>query len=334
MGPSGAVTSARPAIRFDALRTLAYQQETLRRQSSQAIGVTGRHIRQILPGSHQRVLTDVVPAANPGGGLHPPGTNDGVSFDRMTGPAGRSAPGRTPAGPRGGPRFGSDAFYAAIGRAFVAMCAIVPVLFAIELVNWATGQHISAVGGIRPHHLDGLDGVVLAPFLHGSFDHVLANSVPLILLGTFVLAAGARRFVYTTIIIAVVSGLGVWFTGNPGTVVVGASGVVFGYLGVLLTRGVVERSPWNAAVGLLIGLLYGWQLVATLPGNPRVSWQAHLFGFVGGVLAAVILRRRARPGGPRSRGRRPSGPAPGGAAPGGSGPLSPPGPGDTLTLPG
>ncbi len=189
-------------------------------------------------------------------------------------------------------RFGTDAFYSAIGRAFVAMCAAVPVLFLIELLDRVTGNHLDQAGGIRPHHLDGLDGIVFAPFLHASFSHVLANSIPLILLGTFVLASGTTRFLLTTAFIALVSGLGVWFTGDGNSVVVGASGVIFGYLGVLLMRGIVERSWWHIAVGLLIGLLYGWQLVGALPGDERVSWQAHLFGFVGGLVAAIIFRRR------------------------------------------
>jgi membrane associated rhomboid family serine protease len=188
--------------------------------------------------------------------------------------------------------FGTDAFYVSIGRAFVAMCAIVPVLFLIEALDQLTGHKLDALGGIEPHALSGIDGVIFAPFLHASFQHVLANSIPLILLGTFVLAAGTRRFIASTALIVLVSGLGVWFVGNPRTIVIGASGVVFGYLGVLLARGVVERSWWNIAVGVLIGLLYGWQLVGVLPTDERVSWQAHLFGFGAGVVAAVLFRRR------------------------------------------
>ena len=89
-----------------------------------------------------------------------------------------------------------------------------------------------------------------------------------------------------------VSGVGTWFLGRPDTIVVGASGVIFGYLGLLLARGIVERSWWDVGVGVLIGLLYGWQLVAMLPTDERVSWQAHLCGFAGGLVAAVLFRRR------------------------------------------
>jgi membrane associated rhomboid family serine protease len=189
-------------------------------------------------------------------------------------------------------RFGTEAFYASIGRAFVAMCAFVPVLFLIEFLDRLTGERLDQDGGIRPHHLDGLDGIVFSPFLHAGYAHVLANSIPLILLGTFVLAAGATRFLFTTVFIALVAGVGVWFIGDADTVVVGASGVIFGYLGVILMRGVVERSWWHIAVGLLIGLLYGWQLFGVLPGEEGVSWQGHLCGFIGGLVAAVLFRRR------------------------------------------
>ncbi|BCJ66413.1 rhomboid family intramembrane serine protease [Polymorphospora rubra] len=189
-------------------------------------------------------------------------------------------------------RFGTEAFYAALGRAFVAMCAVVPVLFVIEALDVWLVAGFDPAFGIIPRRIEGLDGVFFGPFLHHGFDHLYSNSVPLILLGTFVLAAGARRFLYSTLVIILVSGLGVWFTGSPHSVVVGASGVVFGYLGLLLMRGIVERSWWNLGVVLLVGLLYGWQLIGILPTDPQVSWQGHLFGFIGGLLAAIVFRRR------------------------------------------
>jgi membrane associated rhomboid family serine protease len=189
-------------------------------------------------------------------------------------------------------RFGTDGFYAALGRAFVAMCAVVPVLFAVEALDEWLGAGLDAEAGIIPRRISGLDGIVFGPFLHHGFDHLYSNSVPLILLGTFVLAAGARRFLLSTLVIMIASGLGVWFTGSPNTIVVGASGVIFGYLGLLLMRGIVERSRWNFAVVLLVALLYGWQLIGILPTDAMISWQGHLFGFLGGMAAAILFRRR------------------------------------------
>lgn len=199
-------------------------------------------------------------------------------------------------------RFGTDAFFGAVGRAFVAMCAAVPVLFVIEGIDAWLGGGFDVNAGIIPRRIDGLDGIFFGPFLHVDFDHLYGNSVPLILLGTFVLAAGVRRFLYSTLFIVLVSGFGVWLTGSPDTVVVGASGVIFGYLGLLIVRGVVERSWWNLGVVLLVGLLYGWEIAGILPTDAPVSWQGHLSGLVGGAAAAVLFRRR-RSDGPHPFGR-------------------------------
>jgi membrane associated rhomboid family serine protease len=191
-------------------------------------------------------------------------------------------------------RIGTQAFYAALGRAFLVMCAVVPVLALIELIDQSMHGSLDAIAGIRPRDAAGLAGIVLAPLVHDGWEHLLANSTPLILLGTFVLASGARRFWPATLLIAIVSGLGVWLLTPRDYLVVGASGIIFGWLGFLLMRGIVERSLFNIGVAVVVGLLYGWQLVTVLPAAGRVSWQGHLFGFVGGLIAAVLFRRRSQ----------------------------------------
>ena len=189
-------------------------------------------------------------------------------------------------------RFGTVAFYASLGRAFVTMCAVIPLLFLIEIIDIGTGGYLDVAGGIIPHRLDGLDGVLFSPFLHAGWDHLYGNSIPLILVGTFALAGGARRFIWSTALIMLISGLGVWFIGSPNSVVVGASGVVFGYLGLLVARGFVERNWWNLGVAAFIGLLYWYQLYNVLPTDQPISWQGHLLGLVAGMIAAVVFRRR------------------------------------------
>lgn len=189
-------------------------------------------------------------------------------------------------------KFGTVPFYASLGRAFVTMCAVIPFLFLVEVIDIGVDGYLDVAGGIIPHRLDGLDGVLFSPFLHAGWDHLYGNSVPLILVGTFALAGGARRFIYSTGLIMLVSGLGVWFIGSPNSVVVGASGVVFGYLGLLFARGFVERSWWNLGVAAFIGLLYWYQLYNVLPTDQPISWQGHLLGLVGGMIAAVLFRRR------------------------------------------
>jgi membrane associated rhomboid family serine protease len=192
--------------------------------------------------------------------------------------------------------FGTPAFYASIGRAFVAMCAVIPFLFLIEAVDQVTGHALDRDGGIVSGEVRGLDGIVFSPFLHGSFAHLYSNAVPLIITGTFVLAGGTARALKVTAVVALFSGLGVWLVSPRGLTTIGASGVIFGYLGYLLTRSLIERTWWSFAVAALVGLLY-WSVFANVvPGAPLVSWQAHLFGLLGGVVAALLFRsRRPRP---------------------------------------
>lgn len=190
-------------------------------------------------------------------------------------------------------RFGTDAFYGSIGRAFVTMCGIIPILFLIEALDQAIGPGtLDLAGGIIPRRPDGLDGVLLSPFLHSGWDHLYGNAVPLILVGTFAMAGGARRFIWSTLTIMLISGIGVWLIGDDGTVVVGASGVIFGYLGLLFARGLVERSWWNLGVAAFIGLLYWYQIYNILPTDKAISWQGHLLGLIGGFIAAFLFRRR------------------------------------------
>jgi membrane associated rhomboid family serine protease len=196
-------------------------------------------------------------------------------------------------------RFGTQAFYAALGRAFVVMCGVVPVLAFIEFLDQTLNGRLDAIAGIRPRDEAGLAGIVLAPLVHDGWDHLLANSTPLILLGTFVLASGVRRFWLATLFIAVCSGVGVWLLTSPNYLVIGASGIIFGWLGFLLMRGIVERSLFNIGVAVVVGLLYGWQLGGVLPAaGSHISWQGHLFGFVGGLVAAMVFRRRREPADP------------------------------------
>jgi len=150
--------------------------------------------------------------------------------------------------------------------------------------------------GIRPRSVDGLEGIVLSPFLHGGLAHLANNSVPFVVFGLLVFLNGLRNFVVTTLLSLFVGGLGVWLVGAPSTVHIGASGVVFGYLGYLLLRGYFSRSVGAILLSLLLVVLYGGALWGLLPIQTGVSWTAHLFGFLGGGLSAYLLRRR----GPRS----------------------------------
>lgn len=140
--------------------------------------------------------------------------------------------------------------------------------------------------GIRPLETEGLSGILAAPLLHGGFGHLIGNTVPLLVLGFVLLLGGVRRWAAVTAVVWLVGGLGTWLFGGAGTLHIGASGVVFGWLTYLIVRGFFSRRPAQITVGALVFLFYGGMLLGVLPNQPGVSWQGHLFGAVGGVLAA------------------------------------------------
>lgn len=145
--------------------------------------------------------------------------------------------------------------------------------------------------GIQPRDTDELVDVFPAAFLHFGWDHVAANTVPLVIFGFLAALRGLVRCIGVVLVIIVTSGLGVWLTAPEGTNTAGASGVVFGLFGYLLVRGFVERDALDITVGVTVALLYGSILWGVLPTSSGISWQGHLFGLIGGVFAAFWLRR-------------------------------------------
>ncbi|HEU4839828.1 MAG TPA: rhomboid family intramembrane serine protease, partial [Ilumatobacteraceae bacterium] len=175
--------------------------------------------------------------------------------------------------------------------AFVPMVVMIAVMWAVEVVDVPLDGRLDRFG-IRPRQLDGLDGVVLAPFLHLGWAHLIANTVPFVVMGGVICLSGAKRFVQVTVIVGLVSGLGVWLTGAADSLVIGASGLVFGYLTYLVARGVFARNLLYLAVGAAVLAVYGGVIWGVLP-RPGISWQGHLFGAIGGVVAAAVLHGTA-----------------------------------------
>jgi membrane associated rhomboid family serine protease len=153
-------------------------------------------------------------------------------------------------------------------------------------------------GGIQPRESEGLLGILFAPLLHGGYDHLISNTIPLLVLGTLVAASGGRAvFWKVTAVVVVLGGLGTWLIAPSNTVTIGASGLVFGYLGYLLVAGIRTRHWRDLLIGVVVLLVYGTLLLGALPwavaGN--VSWQAHLTGALSGGLAAWWLAPRPAP---------------------------------------
>ncbi len=156
-----------------------------------------------------------------------------------------------------------------------------------EGIDWFLGGALNQLG-VMPRNTDWLWGIALAPFLHGNFAHLIGNTIPFLVLGWFILLDGTGTFFAVFFLSALTAGLGIWIFGAPGSVHIGASGVVFGFLGYLLLRGVFQRSLKSILLAVVTGVLYGGAIWGVLPGVPGVSWEGHLFGFLGGGLAAKL----------------------------------------------
>jgi membrane associated rhomboid family serine protease len=162
----------------------------------------------------------------------------------------------------------------------------IALLWSLELLDTLLLAGRLNAFGIRPRRLSGLWGIGLAPLLHGSLWHLMANTLPLIVLGGLILLDGLKPFVIVTAVVWVVSGVGVWLLGGSNTNHIGASGIVFGYFGFLVLRAYFQQSAGAIAIAIFVGLLYGGLLWGILPTQRGKSWQGHLFGLLGGVLAA------------------------------------------------
>jgi membrane associated rhomboid family serine protease len=180
--------------------------------------------------------------------------------------------------------------------AVLVVLGLTAVIWLVQLVNVLTGQWwLISAGGIYARSTEDFLNIFTAPFIHGDFAHLIANTVPLLVLGALVAFSGLGRFLGASLIIIVVSGLGVWFFGPQGVPTVGASGLIFGYFGFLVLRGIVERKTLDLAIMIGVVVIYGGLIFGVLPGEEGISWQAHLFGFIGGLIAAKSLPRRERP---------------------------------------
>jgi membrane associated rhomboid family serine protease len=172
--------------------------------------------------------------------------------------------------------------------------SLVAIMWIAEVVDVVLDHRLDRYG-IEPRDPDGLDGVVAAPFLHVGFGHLVANTIPFVLMGVVIAFEGPGRLIGVTAIVALVSGFGTWLVASEGTVHVGASGVVFGYATYLIARGVFNRRLAEIGIGLAVAVVWGGTLLAGLEPREGISWQGHLFGALGGLTAAALLARPRRP---------------------------------------
>lgn len=178
-----------------------------------------------------------------------------------------------------------------MGRAATLMVAFLALLWIVQLINAGTDYSLAQSGGILPRQPASLVDIITSPFLHGSLEHLAGNALPLFSLGVIAAIPSPKRFLLMTLVVIVVGGFGVWLFSPANSITVGASGVVFGYFGYLLLRGFVDRRPADVVISIGIALAYGYAMWNSVGfGVEGVSWQGHVAGMVGGMVAALVLR--------------------------------------------
>src|SRR5215472_1335730 len=230
-----------------------------------------------------------------------PATGKLVDNRSMTSPSPGTAPAR---GPR---RRAAEIDVDEARKAFFLMVGFIALIWILQIANWADHYGLDGSYGILPRSIGHLGDIFTAPFLHFNWNHIEGNSGPLFVFGLLAAYRGVVKFLGVTLVVAITSGLAVWLFQGSSELTVGASGLIFGYFGYVLTRGIIERNLIDALAAIVIGLSYAYILTVAVPGAHGVSWIGHLGGLIGGIASGWIFRTRrsSRPG--RSRPKPPAG---------------------------
>ncbi|MCG7237048.1 rhomboid family intramembrane serine protease [Corynebacterium sp. ACRQP] len=162
--------------------------------------------------------------------------------------------------------------------------ATIWIVFILELVfPWLQAF------GIHPLDVSSLPFIFTSPLLHANFEHIISNSIPGAIFAFLVGYSGKRVFWEVTTFVVIIGGLGTWLFGGVGTNHIGASGLVYGWLAYLIVRGFFNRSIGQIITGVVLGFFYSGLIFGLLPGTEGVSWQAHLFGAIGGIVASMVI---------------------------------------------
>ncbi|WP_441251488.1 rhomboid family intramembrane serine protease [Kitasatospora sp. McL0602] len=178
-------------------------------------------------------------------------------------------------------------------RAFFVMFGVLCAIWVVQVVNWADGYSLTQQYGIVAQQPTRLADVLSAPFLHVNWRHLEGNSGPLFIFGFLAAYRGVKRFLGLTLLVVLASGAAVWLFERDHVVTVGASGVIYGYFGYVVLRGLFDRNLIDSLIGVVMGASFAYILTTAVPGTPGVSWLGHLGGLVGGLLGAWLFRDRA-----------------------------------------
>jgi membrane associated rhomboid family serine protease len=176
-------------------------------------------------------------------------------------------------------------------QAFI-LFGFVALFWIVEILDLLVFRGTLDRFGIQPHQIIGLRGIIFAPFLHGGLGHLIANTIPFLTLGWLVMLKETKDFFVVTPITMLVGGLGVWLFASPNSIHIGASILIFGYLGFLLLKGYFQRDFSSLFLSIVVAFMYGSLVWGIFPSWPGISWQGHLFGFIGGIIAAWLLAKK------------------------------------------
>lgn len=179
-------------------------------------------------------------------------------------------------------------------KEFRILITFLAIFWIVEIADFVIFNGSLDSYGIQPGVPFGLRGIVFAPFLHGNFRHLIANSLPFLTLGWLTTIQDTNDFYIASIISALIGGLGVWIFGTSGTTHIGASILVYGYLGFLLLRGYFQKNMLSIFVSVFVAIAYGGFLAGVFPSQMGISWEGHLFGFIGGAIAAKMVAQEKK----------------------------------------
>ncbi len=171
---------------------------------------------------------------------------------------------------------------------FIPPLVLVAIMWIVKLYEVSNGIDLG-VHGVLPRHIAGLQGILFSPFLHGSYDHLVSNTTPMILLMGTLIFFYDGLWLLAFVLIYFLSGIGLWMGGRE-NYHIGASGVVYGLTGFLFLSGVLRRDIKLMAISMLVIFLYGGMVWGIFPMFYQVSWEAHLFGLLSGFLVALMFR--------------------------------------------
>ena len=186
----------------------------------------------------------------------------------------------------------------AVQQAGLVALGLLLVIWVVQGFNAADHYHLDGEYGLLARNSGSLWHIFTMPLLHVSMEHIESNSMPLLILSFVAALGGLRYFWIATLFIIVVDGLGTWLISPSNVVTVGASGLIFGYLGFVVARGLFTRRIWQAAIGALMAVYYFWTLPLLFPdavtSANNISWQGHLCGLIAGIGAALVVGSMSR----------------------------------------